>query len=75
MKLQGIVRGGGHRGKSRRANCRNRRNAMIGTMAQRVFHMTETNSQCSSLSLQLLIVFSERVVILSQLINVEPMAI
>ena len=75
MELQGILGGGRNFWKIGRADCRNGRVATIGTMTQWVLNMTETNSQCSSLSLQLLIVFLERVVILSQLVNVEAMVI
>ena len=48
---------------------------MIGTMAQSTLHVAETNSQRSILSLQLLVLFFEKVMILSQLVDVEPMAI
>ena len=75
MKLRGILRGGGDGRKTRRTNCRDRRVATIGTMAQSILHVVETNSQRSILGLQLLILFFERVMILSQLVNVEPMAI
>ena len=48
---------------------------MLGTVAQAILHVMEANPQCRSLGLQLLIVFSERVVVLSQLVDVETMAI
>ena len=75
MELRGILRGGGNSRKSRRTDCGDRGVATISTMAQSILHVAETNSQRGGLSLQLLIIFLERVVILSQLIDVEPMAI
>ena len=75
MELRGVLGRGGHCRKSRRTDCGYRGIATISTMAQSFLHVVETNSQRSSLGLQLLIFLFERVVILSQLIDVELMTI
>ena len=75
MELRGIFGRSWHFWEIRRTNCRDGRITTIGTMAQLVLHMAEMNSQCSSLGLQLLIVFFESVVVLSQLVDVEVVVI
>ena len=75
MELQGILGRGGYFWKIRGTNRRDRRIATLSTVTQAVLHIMKANPQCSSLGFQLLIVSSERVVVLSQLVNVESMVI
>ena len=75
MKLQRILGRGRYFRKIRGTNHRDWRITMLSTIAQAVLHITESNSQGSSLGLQFLIILSESIMVLLQLVDVKAMAI